>query len=354
MEARPRAIVHLDLDAFYAAVEVLENPELAGKPVIVGGSPEGRGVVAAASYPARDFGVRSAMPTYRALLLCPDAIVLPLRHRLYRDYSRQVMDILRGVTSTIEQISIDEAYLDLTGTVSQWDQSIEISRRLQSRVMDDVGLSASLGVAANKLVSKVASDQDKPGGLTVVQPGEEAAFLAPLPVKVLWGVGPVTADKLAEMGVKTVGQLALLDETELQLRFGKHGRAMARQARGLDQRAVVTERAIKSVSQERTFDRDIRHLPELKRRLWKMSQGVARHLQRENLAAGSIAIKLRYSDFATHSRQMSLSVPTDDPREIYRVALALLERGWRKGSPLRLLGVAGRDLTPPTGQLALW
>ena len=354
MPDRPRAIVHLDLDAFFAAVEVLENPDLAGKPVLVGGRPEERGVVAAASYPARTFGVRSAMPTYRALRLCPDTIVLPPRHSLYRDYSRRVMGILDQTSPLVEQISIDEAYLDLTDRATSWQETVGIAHRLQGRVQEELGLSASLGVATNKLVAKVASDRDKPGGLTVVQPGQEAAFLAPLPVRVLWGVGPVTAASLAEMGVRTVGELARVAEEELCSRFGRHGVEMAEQARGVDERPVVVERERKSVSQERTFARDLRDAKSLRRQLWRLSQGVARQLRAAELAAGTVAIKLRYADFATLTRQMRLAVPTNDERTIYRAALVLLGRTWERGRPVRLLGVAGRHLSPPAGQLPLF
>jgi DNA polymerase-4 len=353
MPDRPRAIVHLDLDAFYAAVEVLERPDLAGKPVLVGARPEERGVVAAASYPARAFGIRSAMPMHRALALCPDAIVLSPRHPLYRDYSRRVMAILHQTSPVVEQMSIDEAYLDLSDQVADWETAVEIAGGLQRRVSEEVGLSASLGVATNKLVAKVASDRDKPGGLTVVRPGEEAAFLAPLPVRVLWGVGPVTAQKLAKMGVETVGDLAKLPEEELRARFGRHGVDMARQAQGIDERPVVTEHEPKSVSQERTFARDLRDAAVLKRQLWRLSQGVGRRLKRAELAAGTVAIKLRYADFTTLTRQMRLAVPTDDERMIYRAALILLRRAWQRGRPVRLLGVAGRDLSPPAGQLPL-
>jgi DNA polymerase-4 len=353
MSDRPRTIVHLDLDAFFAAVEVLEAPDLAGKPVLVGGRPEERGVVAAASYPARAFGVRSAMPMHRALRLCPEAIVLPPRHNLYRDYSRRVMEILHQASPLVEQISIDEAYLDLTDQVAAWDEAIEIARRLQRRVKEELGLSASLGVATNKLVAKVASDRDKPGGLTVVRPGEEAAFLAPLPVRVLWGVGPVTAQKLAETGVARVGELARLAEEELRARFGQHGADMARQARGIDERPVITEHERKSVSQERTFAHDLRDAKKLRRELWRLSQGVARRLRRAELAAGTVAIKLRYADFTTPTRQMRLAVPTDDEQVIYQAAAALLRRAWQRGRPVRLLGVAGRHLSPPAGQLPL-
>jgi DNA polymerase-4 len=354
MSDRPRTIVHLDLDAFFAAVEVLDDPDLAGKPVLIGGRPEERGVVAAASYPARAFGVHSAMPMYQALKLCPGAVVLPPRHDRYREYSRRVMAILHQMSPLVEQMSVDEAYLDLTDQVAAWDEGVELARRLQGRVRDKVGLSASLGVATNKLVAKVASDQDKPGGLTVVRPGEEAAFLAPLPVQVLWGVGPVTAGKLAEAGVTTVGQLAQVSEGELRARFGQHGAAMARQARGIDDRPVVTEHETKSVSQERTFARDISDAEALKHQVWRLSQGVSRRLKKAGLAAGTVAIKLRYADFTTLTRQMTLTVPTDDEREIYRAALALLKRAWDREEPVRLLGVVGRHLSPPPGQLSLW
>jgi DNA polymerase-4 len=354
MSDRRRAIVHLDLDAFYAAVEVLDNPKLADKPLLIGGRPQERGVVATASYEARAFGVHSAMPMSRALTLCPQAIVLPARHRLYRDYSRRVMAILHEISPLVEQMSIDEAYVDLTEQVAHWDAAVELAREIQRRVQDDVALSSSLGVATNKLVAKVASDRDKPSGFTVVPPGAEAAFLAPLPVRVLWGIGPKTAAKLAEMGVETVSDLAQRSEEELGARFGRHGQAMARQARGIDQRPVVLEREAKSVSQETTFSRDVNDAQALKTHLWRLSQGVSRRLQRAELAAGTVTIKLRYADFTTLTRQTTLPVPTDDERVIYRAALALLRRAWHRGRPVRLLGVAGRHLSPPVGQLSLW
>ena len=264
------------------------------------------------------------------------------------------MRILLQASPLVEQISIDEAYLDLTDQVAAWEESVEIAKSLQSQVSDDVGLSASLGVATNKLVAKVASDHDKPGGLTVVQPGEEAAFLAPLPVRVLWGVGPKTAEKLAEIGITTVSELAQCSEEELRARFGKRGSEMAQQARGIDKRSVITEHERKSVGQERTFARDLRDAKSLKGQLWKLSQGVTQHLQKAGLAAGTVAIKLRYSDFETLTRQMSLSVPTDNERMIYRAALVLLRRTWQRGRPVRLLGVTGQNLSPPVGQLSLF
>jgi DNA polymerase IV len=350
----PCAIVHLDLDAFFAAVEVLQDPSLAGKPIVVGGSPEARGVVASASYPARAFGIRSAMPTYRALALCPETIVLPPRHRLYREYSQRVMAILHETSLLVEQISIDEAYLDLTAHIGSWEECIALARALQARVLDTVHLSASLGVATNKLVAKVASDRDKPGGLTIVRPGQEASFLAPLPVRVLWGVGPVTAQRLAALDIQTVGDLAQVDEQDLHTRFGQYGLDLARRARGIDTRPLCTEHEARSVSQECTFRRDLRDLQALKQQLWHLSQGVARRLDRHGLAAATIGIKVRYADFATFTRQMTLDVPTDDERTIYQVSLALFERAWQPGRPVRLLGVTGRNLLPPAGQLSLW
>jgi DNA polymerase-4 len=352
--ARRRAIAHMDLDAFFAAVHVLENPALDGKPVVVGGRPEGRGVVATASYSARKYGIHSAMPMYKAVELCSDLIIVPPEHGLYRRYSRQVMEIVRDSSPLVEQMSVDEAYLDWSAVVVAWEEAVDLGSELQARIRAGVGLTASLGIATNKLVAKVASDRDKPEGLTIVRPGEEAAFLAPLPVRVLWGIGPVTAAKLAEMGIERVGELAQVPEEELRQRFGQHGGDMSRHARGIDDRPVVTQHERKSVSQERTFRRDVTQLEPLKRHLWKMSQGVAERLQRAELAAGTVAIKVRYADFTTFTRQMSLMLPTDNATEIYRTALVLLDRSWERERPIRLLGVAGHQLDMPPRQMRLW
>jgi DNA polymerase-4 len=353
MQPIERAIVHLDLDAFFAAVEVLEDPELRGRPVIVGGRPEGRGVVTSASYEARAYGVRSAMPVSRALAVCPEAVVIPSRHQRYREYSRKVMAILHQAAPLMEQVSVDEAFLDLTDLIPTWQHAVEMAEKLQKRVKEETGLSASLGVATNKLVAKVASDQDKPGGLTVVRPGTEAAFLAPLSVRVLWGVGPVTAQKLARLEVITVGQLAGVPVVELRALFGRHGEAMARQALGVDDRPLRTSRQPKSIGHERTFTEDLGDREALLEQLHQLSQGVGRRLKRADLAAGTVAIKLRFADFTTLTRQMKLSVPTDDTSEIYRAAQILLHRVWRPGQRVRLLGVTGRQLSPPVGQLPL-
>lgn len=360
-----RCIVHLDLDAFYAAVEMIENPELEGKPILIGGRPEERGVVATASYPARAYGVRSAMAMSRALQLCPQAIVLSPRHSLYREYSHKVMAILRQATSLVEQVSIDEAYLDLTPQsaprIEAWNQGIDIARKLQDRVKTEIGLSASLGVATNKLVAKVASDRDKPGGLTIVRPGESASFLAPLPVRVLWGIGPVTAARLAERNVTTVGELALVPEEELRAQFGKHGAAMARHARGIDDRPIQTERTAKSIGQERTFRRDLVDPQAMQNELQRMSEGVSRRLHAADVVAGTISIKLRYADFSTLTRQKRLPNPTDDTDAIYEIAVELWQGVWQRGRAVRLLGITGQQLgpagqqrDPPPEQLTLF
>jgi DNA polymerase-4 len=264
------------------------------------------------------------------------------------------MAILRQVTSTIEQISIDEACLDLTEQVHEWPDAALIAERLQDQVRQEVGLSSSLGVSTNKLVAKIASNRDKPGGLTVVAPGEEADFLAPLPVRALWGIGPVTARKLTALGIETVGQLAEQRESDLTTLLGRQAVGIARRAKGIDHRAVITERDVKSVSQERTFDRDISDGRVLQGHLHRLSGMVAHRLKRAEVEAGTIAIKVRYADFSTFSRQMRLMAPTDQEDHIYRAAVSLWRRSWERGRPVRLLGVVGRDLTEPTGQLSFW
>jgi len=349
---RPRVIVHLDLDAFFASVEMLENPGLEDKPVVVGGSPEERGVVAAASYSARAYGIRSAMPMYKAVRLCPDLVIVRPRHRVYQEYSQRVIAILRGASTLVEQISIDEAFLDLTYHVEEWEDGVAIAHRLQAQVREEVGLSASLGVAANKLVAKIASDRHKPAGLTVVRPEENADFLAPLPVRVLWGVGPVTASQLAEMGVSTVGELACIPRERLQEVFGGRATAIARMARGIDDRAVITERVRKSVSQERTFSHDISSTEVLHQYVERMGTRVAQLLQSRDVLARTVAVKLRYADFTTLSRQMRLAEPTNSKVTICRAALILFSRAWNREEPVRLVGVAARDLEDPAGQLS--
>jgi DNA polymerase-4 len=355
----PRTIIHLDLDAFYCAVEEQRDPGLHGKPFAVGGRPEERGVVASCSYPARAAGVRSAMPMARALRLCPRLIIVPHHFDLYHKASHAVMERLHALTPWVEQISIDEAFLD----VSELSQDPDVlARQLQATIRTELGLPCSLGVASNKLLAKIASDFGKtladkgepPNAITIVPPGTEAKFLAPLPVDRLWGVGPKTAARLGEMGVTTIGELALLPEVEVVRRFGKHGEEMARHARGLDDRPIVTERETKSISQEITFSRDVRDPARLRTVIEEQAKSIARQLQQEALEATTIKLKLRWPDFTTLSRQITFSQPFKEAGFIAQTAWHLLEKVWKPGQPIRLLGVGVSGLGSHPKQLGLW
>ncbi len=351
--ASARWIAHLDLDAFFAAVEELENPLLRGKPIIVGGDPRGRGVVASASYAARAFGVRSAMPAATALRLCPQAIFLPTRHELYSQYSRRVMALLREASPRLEQASIDEAFLDLSDAVDPE----ALLRQTQARVRDELGLSASVGLAPCKLVAKIASDLRKPGGFVVVRPGEEAAFLAPLPIERLWGVGPKTAARLQELEIKRVGDLQRQPLELLAAEFGpRWARELRDHALGLDDSPVETEHETRSISEEQTFPRDVRARRALWEALCELSQGVAQRLQRERLAARTVTLKLRLADFTTRTRARTLPLAVDDAETIAWEAGLLMRRAWTPGQPVRLLGVRASGLVPAPGlrQLSLF
>jgi len=346
-----RTILHLDLDAFFCSVEELLDPTLVGTAFAVGGAADERGVISTASYEARKFGVRSAMPTARALRLCPHLKLLSSRHRLYGDYSRKVMTLLADETPFIEQISIDEAFLDFTGDARPGG---EVAARLQARIRDELKLPSSFGVAANKLVAKIATNVGKPNGLVVVLPGEEAAFLAPLPVEMLWGVGPKMREHLAGMNIHTIGDLAAWPEADLAHRFGAWGAALARHARGLDDRPIETEREAKSISQETTFARDVRDGAALRRTLLELSEGVAASLRQAGLAGRTVKLKLRWPPFETITRQTTLAQPTDLEADIFQAALALFEKVWTSGKPVRLLGVGVSGLQEPTRQLDLF
>jgi DNA polymerase-4 len=351
-----RQIIHVDLDAFYASVEELLNPSLKGKPIVVGGRPEERGVVASASYAARKFGVRSAMPMGQALRLCPDAIRVDAHYDAYRRYSRQVMSILRQVTSLVEPLSIDEAFLDVSDVVGQHASAESLARQLQQQIRDQVGLSASFGVATNKMVAKIASDEGKPGGLVVVPPGQEREFLAPLAVRKLWGVGPRTEARLHDLGVQIIGDLARLPPETLVATFGEsHGQALYRHARGQDDRPVETRRERKSLSQERTFARDVAEEARLVRELHELSAGVADDLQRHHLLAYTITLKLRRADFSTVTRSQTLPTPTDRAEVIFATAREMLDREWKRGERVRLLGVRASNWASERGyQLSLF
>lgn len=348
---KARTILHVDLDAFFCAVEALLDPSLVGKPHAVGGSPSGRGVIASASYEARAFGVRSAMPSAQALRLCPQLILLKGRHSLYGQYSRQVMDILQDAAPVMEQISIDEAFLDVSDDPLE---GREIAAQLQAKILNETSLPTSWGVASNKLVAKIATDEGKPKGLVVVPPGEEAEFLAPLPVRRLWGVGPKSAERLAQVGVTTIGELAQLSNSRLKALFGDHGPDLAARARGIDDRPLVSEHDPRSLSAERTFATDLTDERDLARQMLSMSETVGRRLRKAGLAGRTVKVKLRWSDFTTISRQTKLAQPTDQDGEIFNAAQALFKAAWKPGRPVRLLGVGVADLGPPSRQLTLF
>lgn len=349
-----RAILHVDLDAFFAAVEQRDRPELRGRPVIVGGGgPGDRGVVSAASYEARRFGVHSAMPLRQAGRLCPTGVFLPVDGRRYQSVSRDVMAILRRFTPLVEPISIDEAFLDVTASAALFGDGATIARRIKDEIQGEIGLTASVGVATTKLVAKIASDLEKPDGLVVVPPGDEAAFLAPLPIARLWGVGPQTANALREYGVRTMGDLASLPRDLLVRRFGKHGSTLAERARGVDPDRVVGEgEAAKSVGHEHTFDVDTSDPETIERTLLAMADGVAGRLRSSGVRAATVTVKIRDSGFRTITRQRTLGEPTDLTEPIFRAALELA-RAEVRGIRVRLLGVSASNFAE-RGQLALF
>jgi DNA polymerase-4 len=338
-----RTILHVDLDAFFAAVEQRDRPELRGLPVIVGGDPRGRGVVSAASYEARRFGVHSAMSLQEAVRRCPDGVFLPVDGRRYQQASRDVMAVLRRFTPQVEPISIDEAFLDVTGSRRLFGSGEEIARLIKGAVRAEVGLTISVGVATTKLVAKIASDLRKPDGLVVVQPGDEAGFLAPLPISRLWGVGEKTAVALADYGVRTIGDLAALAPDVVMRRFGKHGGSLVDRARGMDADPVHLGDPAKSVGHEHTFDTDTRDPEVIERTLLGMADGVAGRLRSAGVRASTVAVKIRDSSFRTITRQRTLPEPTDMTEPIFHAALELA-RPEVRGIRVRLLGVTASNL----------
>ena len=338
-----RTILHVDLDAFFAAVEQRDRPELRGKPVIVGGDPSGRGVVSAASYEARRFGVHSAMSLAEAVRRCPDGVFLPVDGRRYQQASRDVMAVLRRFTPQVEPISIDEAFLDVTGSRELFGDGEEIARLIKAAVREEVGLTISVGVATTKLVAKIASDLRKPDGLVVVPPGDEAGFLAPLPISRLWGVGEKTAVVLADYGVRTIGDLAALAPDVVIRRFGKHGGSLVERARGIDADPVHLGDPAKSVGHEHTFDADTRDPELIERTLLGMADGVAGRLRSAGVRASTVAVKIRDSSFRTITRQRTLPEPTDMTEPIFHAALELA-RPEVRGIRVRLLGVTASNL----------
>jgi DNA polymerase-4 len=352
VRAASRAIVHVDMDAFYASVEQRDRPELRGRPVIVGADPRGRGVVSAASYEARVYGVRSAMPISRAYRLCPHGVYLPVDMAKYARVSREIMAVLGDFSPLVEPVSVDEAFVDLTGTQTLWGPPAAAVRRIKSRIREETGLTASAGLAANKFVAKVASDLEKPDGLVVVPAGGEAAFLAPLPIERLWGVGKATAKELADLGVTTIGRLQQLPARALTARLGPHGPDLQALAFGRDDRPVEPFSPPKSMGAEETFERDCRDLARLEETLRGQAERVASELRAEGLAACRVTLKLRWADFRTLTRSHT-GDPTQDGLEIYRRAATLLRRE-RLIQPVRLIGVSASTFKPEArGQLPL-
>jgi nucleotidyltransferase/DNA polymerase involved in DNA repair len=336
-----RQILHLDLDAFFANVEVLLHPELKGKPLIVAmGNPQGRGVVSTASYEARAFGVHSAMPLFQALRQCPSAIVVPVQHQVYSHYSRQVMDCARETSPLVEQVSIDEAYIE----ISPERDAVTLGRGLQARIASELGLDCTIALATNKLVSKIACNTVKPRGWIVVPPGQEAAFLAPLPIEKLPGAGKVTRAKLTRWNVKTIGDLSQVPAEELRNEFGRNGIYLHEASVGRDDSPLVTEWRPQSVSQENTFEHDTRNLAEIEAYLKEASARVARELEREGYRARTIVLKLRYGDFTTITRQVTLRAPTANDAEICSAVLQLLQTHWDQHRAIRLIGVGAHNL----------
>ena len=355
----PRTILHLDLDAFFCAVEELHDPSLRGKAFAVGGQPDERGVVASCSYAARRFGVRSAMPTSRALRICPGLLVISHHRGNYAEMSEKVMQRLNDLSPLVEQISIDEAFVDISDL---HEPSETIARRLQKRVNAELGLPCSVGVAANKLVAKIATEVGKktaqkdlpPNAVTVVPPGKEAAFLEPLSVTMLWGVGPKTAAKLAEHGIQTIGDIARQPAADLIRWFGENGRDLARRVCGVDDSPVTTEHETKSISAETTFARDVSDDKQLANTIRDLSAEVGLRLRQAGIAGSTVRIKLRWPDFTSLTRQLTLPQPTDQDEEIYHLALNLLGKVRTKGKAVRLIGVGVSGLGTPLRQLELW
>ncbi len=354
MSSGARWIILMDLDAFFASVEELLDPSLRGKPIVVGGDPHGRGVVASASYAARAFGVRSAMPMAQAVRLCPQLIIVHHHFDEYIARSRAVMAILHEISPVVEQVSIDEAFVDITGCERLWGPPEATGRLIQRRIRDEVSLPASLGIASSRLVAKVACDVGKPHGLVVVPQGGEAAFLAPLPVERLWGVGKVTGARLRTLGIEVVADLAAWDAGALERLLGQAGRMLHAAALGQDASPLHTERERRSISHERTFSEDTADAEFLRLTLLEMSDDLAGRLRAERLVAQTVRVKLRLPDFETLTRQATLPQPTDQADLLFQQAEDLFHRNWRPGQPLRLLGLAASGLLEGAGyQLGL-
>lgn len=354
-----RKILHLDLDAFFCAVEEQRRPELRSRAFAVGGRPNERGVVASCSYAARRFGVHSAMPMATALRLCPGLEIVPADHAKYSQASQRVMQLCGNMTPLLEQISIDEAFMDVSDLPEPPEQ---LARQLQARIDQETHLPCSLGVAANKLVAKIANDVGKaahrgdgpPRAVTVVPFGGEQAFLAPLPIRMLWGVGKKTEIRMQGIGVKTIGDLMRINPAVLSQVFGRHGQDFIRQAQGIDDRPVVVEHEVKSISQEVTFDHDLGDLNAIRQTLQSLAAQVGFRLRKGGFSASTIRLKLRWADFTTLTRQVSVQTPLNQDGLLFDEVVQLLDNVWVPGKKVRLVGVGAGKLTGQTQQLSLF
>lgn len=339
-----RSILHVDMDAFYASIEQRDDPTLRGLPVVVGGNT--RGVVAAASYEARKHGIRSAMPMQDALRRCPDLRRIPPRMGLYQSVSKEVFAIFRQFTPLVEGLSLDEAFLDVTASRQLFGDEVAMAVEIKKRIREGIGLTASVGVAPNKLVAKIASDLDKPDGLCVVTEGNLRETLDPLPVRVIPGIGPQTQARLKPFDIETVGDLRRAQDRELEAVFGRFAQRTRDRASGIDDRPVMSSRADKSISAEETFDHDLDDRKAMHRQLLRLSERTASRLRAKELVAGTVQVKVRQADFSTFTRQCALRPPVNNTETLYRTACRLLD-DWRAehpGSRVRLLGVGGSDL----------
>lgn len=348
MAAPERILAHLDLDAFFAAVEELEDPGLREKPLVVGGDPHGRGVVSTANYVARRFGIHSAMSCAEALRRCPHAIFLRPRHALYRQYSEAVWSTVSDIVPRVERTGLDEGYLDLGAVASDFSRARALASAVQTAVRATTRLTCSLGVGTSKVVCKIASDRRKPGGITVVPPGTEARFLAPLAVRLLPGVGPRAEERLRGAGIASVGELAALADAELaRLLPGSTGRVLRNRARGIDPRELELEAEQVSISAEDTFDRDVSERDALHAELRRLAELVSERLRRSGLAGRTVTAKLRYGDFSIRTRSTTIGAGIDDAETIGDLACRLLDRGLRdRPGALRLVGVGVSSLSP--------
>ncbi len=335
-----RAILHVDMDAFYASIEERDRPELAGHAVVVGGTPQGRGIVAAANYVARTYGIRSAMSAARAKRLCPHAVFLPARHRYYAEVSQQLRAIFRRYTPLVEPLSLDEAFLDVTDSRTLFGSASAIGRMIKRDVAAELHLTASVGVAPNKFLAKIASDLDKPDGLVVVDPNAVQAFLDPLPVTRLWGVGAVAARRLREHGVATIAELRVRPQSWLQEMFGQHGQHLWGLAHGIDDRPVRPESEAKSISHETTFEVDITDFETLRAWLLELTEQVGVRLRRHGLRGRTVHLKIRFADFRTMTRAQTMPEPSNVTRTLWHMAARLLQHNLPTVNPgVRLLGV---------------